>query len=336
MVRLGGRRWLVCVTYREGVAGSRHRNRDDSDGVDVSAAEARLLATLLELTVVVAQTGAKVVPPLDPPAALRPFLQFTAKVPAAAFRAARRVLDEDPLFRARVATVATEELVGRAGSLYVRRPDGWEEGFRDAVIDAMGEASSEGAVKRAGRLEKKLAGMESALARAEADLARIRIELVASQGQLAEERRARTALAAEAVELQDALASKAKAHVDAADTATEATSVVARLTQELAVMRERAEAAENSLMRRASFDAAVSNALTAFDRVGAELRSFHAFRARFRFEAGRFRFIRVTHATRVVGLIGLRRRGTSSIGTRKSTGRHHGNRRCGEAGYRRA
>ena len=69
--------------------------------------------------------------------ALRPFVQFTAKVPAAAFRAARRVLDEDPMFRARVATVATEELVGQAGSLYVRRPEGWEATFRDVVIDAM-------------------------------------------------------------------------------------------------------------------------------------------------------------------------------------------------------
>ena len=236
-----------------------------------------MLATLLELTVVVAQTGTRVVPPLEPPLALRPFVQFTAKVPAAAFRAARRVLDEDPMFRARVATVATEELVGQAGSLYVRRPEGWEATFRDVVIDAMGDASTEGAAKRVGRLEKKVAGLEAALTRAETDLARVRVELVGAQTQLAEERRLRTGLAAEATELHEALSSVTRAHLEATGDASEATSLVGRLSAELLTMSRRAELAEEAMLHRDAFDAAATQALDAVERFGSELRSFHLF-----------------------------------------------------------
>ncbi len=264
------------------------RHRSGAVG-DVAAVEAKLLATLLELTVVVAQTGTRVVPSLEPPLALRPFVQFTAKVPAAAFRAARRVLDEDPMFRARVATVATDELVGQAGSLYVRRPEGWESTFRDVVIDAMGDASNEGAAKRVGRLEKKLAGLQSALARSETDLARVRVELVVAHTQLAEERRLRTGLAVEATELHEALSSAERAHLEAAGDAREATALVGRLSSELLTMSGRAESAEEALLHRDAFDTAATQALDAVQRLGSELRSLHLFQreATARFETER-------------------------------------------------
>ena len=73
-----------------------------------------------------AQAGLRTVPPLDSPAALKPFLRFSHKVPRPALRAARRVLDNEPEYRSRVLTVATDELVGEAGMLFLQRPDGWE------------------------------------------------------------------------------------------------------------------------------------------------------------------------------------------------------------------
>jgi hypothetical protein len=49
----------------------RSGNSQDPD-TEPARAEAKLLATVLELTLVVAQTGIKVVPPYEAPAALRP------------------------------------------------------------------------------------------------------------------------------------------------------------------------------------------------------------------------------------------------------------------------
>ena len=256
--------------YRDSVGGQ--RDSSDSGTVDLARTEAKLLATVLELALVVAQTGMKVVPPFEAPAPLRPFLQFTAKIPGPALRAARRVLDDDALFRARVASVATEELVGRAGSLYVRRPEGWEADFQQAVLDAMGDASHEGTAKRVGRLEKKVVGLESVLVRTESELARIRTELALSQGLLAEERRARAAVAAELARLRssvdEAATSEQRARIDARTARLSATALLA----ERDAARLRAEAAEDALRKRASFDAAVARTLSALDDLGGELR----------------------------------------------------------------
>lgn len=249
----------------------RQQRQHDVDG-DVAKAEANLLATVLELTLVVAQTGTKVFPPFEAPALLKPFLQFTAKIPAPALRAARRVLDEDPLFRARVATVATEELVGSAGSLYVCRPDGWESAFMDAVVDAMGEASHEGANKNASRLAKKLLGAEAALFRAESELARVKAELAASQSLLAEERRSRLALAGELSALQASVSTHNDSESRARSETAKSTALAKQAAEERDAAVERAMVAENALSRRLSFDSSVDRALAAIDDLKAELR----------------------------------------------------------------
>ncbi|HEX2273387.1 MAG TPA: hypothetical protein VHG90_05905, partial [Acidimicrobiales bacterium] len=74
----------------------------------------------------VARAGEDATPMAPAPAALRPFLHFS-RLPAAALVAARRTLDADASFRARVAEEVSEAQVGRAGWLFLNRPEGWEE-----------------------------------------------------------------------------------------------------------------------------------------------------------------------------------------------------------------
>ncbi|MCU1499045.1 MAG: hypothetical protein JWM47_2998, partial [Acidimicrobiales bacterium] len=59
------------------------------------------------------------------PAGLRAVLGFS-RLSSTAYAAIRRVIDEDDAFRARIAAVADEGEVGRAGWLWLHRPDGWD------------------------------------------------------------------------------------------------------------------------------------------------------------------------------------------------------------------
>ncbi|MGH9149744.1 MAG: hypothetical protein ACRD0D_13440, partial [Acidimicrobiales bacterium] len=82
-----------------------------------------------------ARAGELVDPPVPAPRALRPMLRFTRIVPRT-LEAARRALDTEEGFRARVAEVARPAELGRAGWLYVARPEGWAselEGFLAAA-----------------------------------------------------------------------------------------------------------------------------------------------------------------------------------------------------------
>ena len=72
----------------------------------------------------VAQKGEQADPRLPAPAALRPVLGFS-RLSAAAYGIITRVIDEDGIFRARVAEAADETDVGRASWLWLHRPVGW-------------------------------------------------------------------------------------------------------------------------------------------------------------------------------------------------------------------
>lgn len=126
-----------------------------------------LLRPALEAAVEVARAGDRATPQEPAPASLRRYLSF-AKLPDPALEVARRVLDDDEPFRRRVAAVAEEDLVGRAGWLFLHRPDGWAaeldrllQEAAAAEIAAKDERHERGASRR-------LAGAEAALARAEA------------------------------------------------------------------------------------------------------------------------------------------------------------------------
>ncbi|MBW3626705.1 MAG: NYN domain-containing protein [Actinobacteria bacterium] len=142
------------------------------------------------MAVIVGRRGEADEPPLPVPRGLRPFLRFT-RLPDRALTATRRVLDDDDEFRGAVRDATSEDVVGRAGWLFLDRPGGWEEELAElaaAAAEAAGEARGARSERETAR---RLAAVEESLGRAEAELARRVAELAEVKEQLAVERRAR-------------------------------------------------------------------------------------------------------------------------------------------------
>jgi hypothetical protein len=84
-----------------------------------------ILTPACELAFEVARDGVEGWPVQEPPPPMRSFL-YVARLPRRALTVAQRAIEEDADFRARVAERATEQNVGRAGWLWLQRPEGWE------------------------------------------------------------------------------------------------------------------------------------------------------------------------------------------------------------------
>ena len=227
------------------------------------------LVAVLELAVIVARTGLRAVPPIEPPASLKPFMRFTRRAPAPALRAARRVLDADAEFRVRVAGIATDELVGEVGVLYVERPEGWVDRISTLVGDGDhdGERHGEPGLGDDRRLERRLAGAESAAQRAEQALARARTELSVATTALKEERRLRAQASAE-VERVSVVAAEREVAVRELRAAMVGESERAALADaNLIALSARLSAVQSELDRRVDLDLAVTDAVGAVDRL---------------------------------------------------------------------
>ena len=144
-----------------------------------------------------ARAGEDDTPVVPAPPALRPFLQF-AKLPDRAVVAARRAVDADEEFRARVADAVSEGAVGRAGWLWLTRPPGWEAEL-DSLVSGVVVAGEVAAERRAeNEARRRLAGAEAATQRAEVAAASAQAESARATAALAGERRARRAAAQDA------------------------------------------------------------------------------------------------------------------------------------------
>jgi predicted RNA-binding protein with PIN domain len=97
----------------------------------------------------VAAEGEVAEPRVPSPSAVRPLFGFT-RLSAAAYGRLRGAVDDDPDFRERVAEVADESVVGRAGWLWLTRPEGWESdpAFTEAPPATGGRAKGRGAKGR--------------------------------------------------------------------------------------------------------------------------------------------------------------------------------------------
>ena len=93
------------------------------------------------LAVEVARAGDALDPWVPPPTALVPILRFR-RLNATAYETIARVIDDDDAFRERVAALAAEDDVGRAGWLWLARPEGWEQD--PAWLAAQGSGSGPG------------------------------------------------------------------------------------------------------------------------------------------------------------------------------------------------
>lgn len=113
----------------------------------------------------------------DVPRPLRQFRSFK-KIPDRALDVARRALDDDDDFRARLRDALDEDAVGRAGWLVLDRPDGWEDDLADLVaeveldeVTAALRADNEQLKRDLARARDVADGASEVVARLEADLA---------------------------------------------------------------------------------------------------------------------------------------------------------------------
>jgi predicted RNA-binding protein with PIN domain len=132
-------------------------------------------------------------PTVAAPLALRRYLNF-ARLPDPALDVARRVLDDDVEFRSRVAAEVDEDAVGRGGWLFLQRPEGWLTEL-DALLQQAAAAEIASKAERHERdAQRRLAGAEAALARAETTARAKTDEAAAARVELDTERRGRQAI----------------------------------------------------------------------------------------------------------------------------------------------
>lgn len=202
-----------------------------------------------------ARKGEEATPAVPAPVALRPFMQFS-RLPPKALVALRRTLDTDADFRARVADEVSEPAVGRAGWLYVCRPDGWEEEL--AALGRAAEEVEEQAGERRAETEarRRLAGAEAATRRAEQMAAGAQAEAARAMAALADERRARREAAEHAADLDLRLADAATGRELARRQASEAAVEVGRMRARVAELEARLRELETAPTRPESVEPA--------------------------------------------------------------------------------
>ena len=227
-----------------------------SGGPDLAGPEAdELLRPAAELAIEVAQAGARQQPPLDVPRALRPLVGH-ARVTRAALATARRVVEADAGFRARVAGAleapGAEAAVGPAGVLWLRRPEGWADEVGSLVEQARARAATEEERAAERSAQRRLRHAEAARERAEraADDALRTAE--AAKADLQEERRLRR--------LAEEAAARAARHI-------------ASLDEQLAGARRRADTAAGEVAARDETAAATQAVLAAAEAEAAQLRA---------------------------------------------------------------
>jgi len=227
-----------------------------SDGPDLSGPEAdELLRPAAELAIEVAQVGARQQPPLDVPRGLRPLLGH-ARVTRAALATARRVVEADAEFRARVAAAldgpAAEAGLGRAGELWLDRPAGWEAELGSLVDQARAVAAAEEERTLERSAQRRLRHAEEARERADRAAEAARRTAEAAKADLQEERRLRR--------IAEEAAGRAARHT-------------ASLDEQLASARRRAETVTGQVVAGAEAEAATRAALAAAEDELAELRA---------------------------------------------------------------
>ena len=142
---------------------------------------------------------------VPPPPALRRYVGF-ARLSARSLEAVARVVERDEDFRARVAAAVDEAQVGRAGWLWLARPEGWREQLDELEAAAAAEAAGAREARAERSATKQLAAAREAARRADAQVAAQRVELEGLRAQLAHEQAARVAAEARAVGLDERVA----------------------------------------------------------------------------------------------------------------------------------
>lgn len=197
----------------------------------------------VEAALAVARQGLAADPPVPPPPALRRYLGF-AKLSTPALRAIARVVDTDDTFRARVADEVNEARVGRAGTLWLTRPDGWADELARLEAENAAAAAEHADTREERDARRRLAAAQAAAERATA-AAQIRAaKLDEMRAELAAERARRTAAEKRIGELEAVIAERDEAQAVSSRRLADVEARVAELVaQQKADRRRAAEAA---------------------------------------------------------------------------------------------
>jgi predicted RNA-binding protein with PIN domain len=137
--------------------------------MDPSNLEHQHLRSALEFAVLIVNEGRKRRPPIPHPSGMKKYLSMQ-RLPSAALGPLRRIIENDPEFRTRLATGAVPELVDPIGILWLTRPEGWEQNIA-ALVAAAEEAERAADTEAAARRERKRReAAEQAAARTRAEV----------------------------------------------------------------------------------------------------------------------------------------------------------------------
>ena len=231
-------------------------------GAPLSVDDGELLRPAIEEALVVARTGEEATPPIAAPPALRPYLRFT-RLPKQALHVVENAIERDEQFRLRVAECVDEQAVGRAGWLWLTRPQGWRAELESLSTTIAAQRAEEDEAKRERRSDRQLALAEAAARQAKERATVAETALEALQTEMADERRARR----EADDRAERAASEherlLEAHAEAKATLDEARNARTAATRRIdelmrALARTRAEVDE--LRARVEDDVEPANA----------------------------------------------------------------------------
>ena len=199
-----------------------------------------------------ARAGLTADPVVPPPSALRPYLAFARQSPRS-LAAVARVVDRDDEFRQRVADVVTEADVGRAGWLWLVRPEGWESALAEIEAEIEAEAAARTSAEEEQRVERsaarRLAAVEAAAARAEAEAAALRGDLQASEAALDVERERRTLAESRVAVLEAQVADLSGARSEAVRNLKDVEARLVERATELNALKARLREAESTQAR---------------------------------------------------------------------------------------
>ncbi|HEX2038353.1 MAG TPA: NYN domain-containing protein [Acidimicrobiales bacterium] len=237
-----------------------------------------LVRPALEAAWLLARAGERATPG-SAPRALRPVLGH-ARLTGAALQLLRRVVEDDDGFRAAVAAATTEDAVGRAGWLFLARPDGWEEELDELAAAEAETSEADRAAREERTAARRLRGAEEARRRAEDALADARAQAARAAAELADERRSRRAAEEEARSLADRLASAERERVDAVSRAADVEVPTARIDELEAALEEARRSAASALSADEVIEVLSQAAAAAWELADTLAEAVTSFRAR--------------------------------------------------------
>ena len=136
----------------------------------MSALEHRHLRSAIEFAVLMAAEGNKRKPGFTFPVELKKFFNSN-RLPNSALGPLRRSIENDPVFRTRLAAGALPELVDEIGRLWLQRPDGWETTTDRLAAEANAAAAAESTGSQLKSAERRRVAAEQAAVRTRLELA---------------------------------------------------------------------------------------------------------------------------------------------------------------------